>query len=641
MASIIKVDTIQDQDGNNIINEAANTITIGASGDTITIPSGATFASVGIDDNATSTAITIDSSQRVGIGIASPTSPLMVQSNETYPIHVKGANPKAILLETTGGETSITTLQLKNSAYTWNVEGGRRANTFTFYANTGAERMCIDGSGNVGIGTSSPSSGLEVDNANGVIISRSGYSQYMQLQGANNFVPTILGLGGNGIQIGPTNTTGIKIDGSGNVGIGTSNPATRLHLQLGSSGATANVYSTAVLETNNPYNVLQFMSPNTDNQQIRFGDPQSNGAGIIQYAHNGNHMSFITDDIERMRIDSSGNVSIGKNSSAGKSLELYASTNTGMRIQNSTTGTTSSDGLLIEMGGSDALIYNYENGVMKFGTNNAERMRIDSSGNLLLGGTSTSALDGVSGIVVGSSTASTAGIAFESSAHQYLIYSGSTNDSLIFYDSTNDSERMRIDSSGRALFSTTGTNSVLNSSWKYQMRFSGASDAGLFMASEANANATGFIQFNRSSTTGIGSITRNGTADSVNYNTTSDYRMKENVIDLSDATTRVKQLQPKRFSWISQESDTATQDGFIAHEVQSIVPEAVTGTKDEVEVWKEGEELPEGVSVGDNKLDDEGNTIPVYQGIDQSKLVPLLVATIKELEARIEALENA
>jgi len=59
-----------------------------------------------------------------------------------------------------------------------------------------------------------------------------------------------------------------------------------------------------------------------------------------------------------------------------------------------------------------------------------------------------------------------------------------------------------------------------------------------------------------------------------------------------------------------------------------------------MQVWKEGEELPEGVSVGDNKLDENGNTIPEYQGIDQSKLVPLLVKTIQELEARITALET-
>jgi len=107
----------------------------------------------------------------------------------------------------------------------------------------------------------------------------------------------------------------------------------------------------------------------------------------------------------------------------------------------------------------------------------------------------------------------------------------------------------------------------------------------------------------------------------VSFNTTSDYRLKENVIALSGATERLKQLEPKRFNFIA-DADT-TVDGFIAHEVQSIVPEAITGEKD-------------GMTV-----DEEGNTVPNYQGIDQSKLVPLLVATIQELEARITALENA
>ena len=135
----------------------------------------------------------------------------------------------------------------------------------------------------------------------------------------------------------------------------------------------------------------------------------------------------------------------------------------------------------------------------------------------------------------------------------------------------------------------------------------------------------------------VGRINTNGSSTS--YVTSSDYRLKENVVEMSDATTRLKQLQPKRFNFIA-DADT-TIDGFLAHEVQSIVPEAITGTHNEVETWEDGEELPDGVSVGDNKLDDNGNTIPKYQGIDQSKLVPLLVKTIQELEARITALESA
>ena len=106
----------------------------------------------------------------------------------------------------------------------------------------------------------------------------------------------------------------------------------------------------------------------------------------------------------------------------------------------------------------------------------------------------------------------------------------------------------------------------------------------------------------------VGSITTN--ASSTAFNTSSDYRLKENVDYTWDATTRLKQLKPARFNFIS-DKDT-TLDGFLAHEVSSIVPEAITGEKD-------GEQM---------------------QGIDQSKLVPLLVKTIQELEARITALES-
>lgn len=112
----------------------------------------------------------------------------------------------------------------------------------------------------------------------------------------------------------------------------------------------------------------------------------------------------------------------------------------------------------------------------------------------------------------------------------------------------------------------------------------------------------------------VGSISH--TTSSTSYNTSSDYRLKENVVTDWDATTRLKQLKPSRFNFIA-DADT-TLDGFLAHEVSSIVPEAISGEKDAV--------------------DKEGNIQP--QGIDQSKLVPLLVKTIQELEARITALES-
>jgi prepilin-type processing-associated H-X9-DG protein len=134
----------------------------------------------------------------------------------------------------------------------------------------------------------------------------------------------------------------------------------------------------------------------------------------------------------------------------------------------------------------------------------------------------------------------------------------------------------------------------------------------------------------------VGGITFDNSSTA--FNTSSDYRLKENVVTDWDATTRLKQLKPSRFNFIADADKTV--DGFLAHEVSSIVPEAISGTKDAVEVWEDGEKLPDDVSVGDNKLDDDGNTIPKYQSIDQSKIVPLLVKTIQELEARITALEN-
>jgi hypothetical protein len=112
------------------------------------------------------------------------------------------------------------------------------------------------------------------------------------------------------------------------------------------------------------------------------------------------------------------------------------------------------------------------------------------------------------------------------------------------------------------------------------------------------------------------------TSSAVAFNTSSDYRLKENVDYTWDATTRLKQLKPARFNWISDDTNTLV-DGFLAHEVTSVVPNAVTGTKDEV--YAVGHDL-------------EGDDL--YQSVDYSKIVPLLVKTIQELEARVTALES-
>lgn len=111
----------------------------------------------------------------------------------------------------------------------------------------------------------------------------------------------------------------------------------------------------------------------------------------------------------------------------------------------------------------------------------------------------------------------------------------------------------------------------------------------------------------------IGSITTSTTATA--YNTSSDYRLKENVTPVTDGITRLQQLKPSRFNFIVDPEKTV--DGFLAHEVQNIVPESIIGEKDAV----------------------DGDENPVYQGIDQSKLVPLLTAALQEAIAKIESLE--
>lgn len=118
-----------------------------------------------------------------------------------------------------------------------------------------------------------------------------------------------------------------------------------------------------------------------------------------------------------------------------------------------------------------------------------------------------------------------------------------------------------------------------------------------------------------SGATEVGSIT--GTASVISYNTTSDYRLKENVVPLTDAVTKLKLFAPKRFTWKNAPED-GVAEGFIAHEVQAIIPQAVHGEKDGL--YPDGRMKP--------------------QSMDASFLIPLLTAALQEAVTRIEALES-
>ena len=271
MASILKVDTIQDQDGNNIINESANTITIGASGDTITIPSGATFASVGIDDNATSTAITIRSNQNVGIGTTTP----------VVKLEIKGADGDADaqtirLMEnsTMGGfikyDGNINELQLGgyNSGENTGIRIARNDAT-TYFNTNGSERMRITSGGLIGIGTSSPDRELTVggvSNARIGILSNDNVVGASQLQFGdpdNSQIGRIMyEHDANKMTFWTNNTERMRIDSTGKVGIGTSSPSASLD----------------VVSTNYPY-IAEFRQANAGNSaEIVIDSPSDSGA---------------------------------------------------------------------------------------------------------------------------------------------------------------------------------------------------------------------------------------------------------------------------------------------------------------------------------------------------------------------------
>ena len=137
----------------------------------------------------------------------------------------------------------------------------------------------------------------------------------------------------------------------------------------------------------------------------------------------------------------------------------------------------------------------------------------------------------------------------------------------------------------------------------------------------------GLIGFFKNDGTLIGSVSKSG--NSVNYNETSDYRLKENAVSISDGITRLKSLKPYKFNFIDDSSTTL--DGFFAHEVSSVVPEAVTGDKDGIitqEYIDAGKELQAHLGK------------PIIQSLDHSKLVPLLTAALQEAVTKIETLET-
>jgi hypothetical protein len=324
-------------------------------------------------------------------------------------------------------------------------------------------------------------------------------------------------------------------------------------------------------------------------------------------------LTMYTGGSERLRIDTSGNVLINTTTNPDSGKLTIAG-----RTVMSVSGSDSFTGTLYFSGNGSANPFNIQNtasGGLAFWNFNGswlERMRIDSAGKVLVGGTTA--------VYPGSSTRGALEINGSAESILSLTIGGSTTNSVYIYNQAasveyysqgtrpvvwnqNGTERMRIDSSGNLLVGCTGLPSST---------VAGRTIATGYFQSSQGSGTTSYTHFYFTNGNGnVGTIVTSGSGTA--YNTSSDYRLKENIAPMTGALGVVQQLKPVTYNW---KVDGSSSQGFIAHELQAVVPDCVTGEKDAVDA--------------DGK--------PVYQGIDTSFLVATLTAAIQEQQAMIETL---
>jgi hypothetical protein len=467
----------------------------------------------------------------------------------------------------------------------------------TFYA-AGSEKMRITTGGNVGIGTTLPGTLHGVSYGTTKLHVDGGTDRGQMIIEGDSFAGITLSDNGttanervfatsvdNGkYKIKPLNDNGTSTAGGeavtvlhgGNVGIGTTSPAEKLEVNgnIKLSSTAAQTATPSYIWLGNDYSngstrdKLKIYLYNSGTEQYGFSVGSQSD---VQYHSNQKHDFYIANS-HKVRIDTSGNVGIGTTSPTARLKVIGVNDTWTCQIENTQA---LPYGLSVNTAGTAGTTFN-----SAFYTHSGTGMFIVNNGKVGIGTASPQ-----SKLHIGESA--TIGSNFTTAVNNSQLFvhnvGANTNSNVIF--------------AGGDTGATGGT--------------------GAYSFGQNGQGYTHWIFYHKPISTNqssVGSISSTSTATA--YNTSSDYRLKENVEEMTGALDRVSQLKPSRFNFI--EDADKTVDGFLAHEVQDIVPEAITGEKDAV--------------------DEDNNAI--YQGIDQSKLVPLLVGAIKELKAEIELLKT-
>jgi len=555
----------------------------------------------------------INNGGNVGIGTASPTAKL--------DIRLSGTTGKVAELHNNSGYGIGFTVESDGGVNTINSE----SNQALAFATNGAsnERMRIDSSGYTKFTKSTGGVVASfIDETYGVDLAATatgGSIQTFNLNQTLNFNTY-----GTGYITFTTSGTSerVRITSGGNVGIGTDSPSSKLSIDAGAQQDAISINSS---DGDGSYAVWK-----RQNETIGF----VGNANALSLSGNTNFGVRATNDLvfaagggtERMRIDSSGNVSFNLPSIGGtRELQFPAFNATNAKTIIRAVGTSDYRQHL------DILMNTAQADIAP-----TPVVRIENSGNVGIGTDSpalNASFDRVLHIhsplgslvkLTDNSTGPGALNGTDILQYGFDFYIINRENGDIRID-TNSTERMRVTGGGKINVNQYAGGAYLN--------IDGGAAVVCVETLQYGPGTLTHYTF-KNSNGAVGSISTSGSSTA--YNTSSDYRLKENVVPITGALDRVDALKPSRFNFIADADKTV--DGFLAHEVAEVVPEAISGEKDAVEDYE----------VTPAVLDDEGNVIeeavigtrPVYQGIDQSKLVPLLVGAIQELKAEIELLKS-